>query len=130
MSMLLGVILFLFGAVARQATDKVVDAAWRRLSLWLRGRREASLEQRHHHEIVVRSIRKMRNNQDLAYRCVAATELGQHYKQWLVDDAFDALCEAVGDRSLDWAVRLHAVNVLESVKPLRRQLLLGGNVAQ
>jgi len=46
---------------------------------------------------------------------------------WCREDAFQTLCEAVADRRQDIAIRLHAINKLDEIKPLRRSLILGND---
>ncbi len=67
---------------------------------------------------------KLHDKNRLGRRWHAVDDLAQY---WQREDAFETLCEAVADRRQNMAIRLHAINKLEEIKPLRRALILGNN---
>lgn len=122
-------VLFFLGVLLHAVLRDVILAAGRRLKDSLSGWWLATIwpQEQVERAIVKVAVRKLRHHPNVAMRFVACDDLAQYP---LREDAFEALCEAVWSHRQHSAIRLHAINVLERVKPRRRDLLLGNIPSQ
>jgi len=67
------------------------------------------------------AVQKLRYGETVGRRLSACDDLRSYPRS---DRAFEALCRAAADRRQSIGVRLHAINVLEQVKPHRKDKVL------